>query len=165
VVKSVKKVRSVRRVATGRRLRTGGKSLMKPRKEKSGEYKKKKVSPFRVIEVESHVTSPRGRALSSRGIVSPLERPPEEMPQSVQDFFLSSRAIARYAYDMKKRILEIWFTTGAAYQFYSVPYDVWRNLKKAQSKGRFFHDYIYGEWRGPKGNKTYFPNYTYRKIN
>jgi hypothetical protein len=152
------------KVATGRKI-AADRSLMKGKKKhgvigpKQGEYKGKRKQ----VQVMSHVISPRERQLL-KGMPSPFEAPPENMPQSAQDYFLSSRAIARMAYDKERRILEIVFTTGKGYQFLGVPYMVWVSFQQAQSKGRFFMREIYGHWAGPKGHKTYFPNYTYREI-
>lgn len=162
--KKAKRPRKIQ-VATGRKARATRKSMIKPKKKykivgaKQGEYK----GYTRYTEVMSHAISPRARGMT-RGVSAFMEKPPEDMPQSVQDFFLSSRAIARAAYDRVNHILEIWFTTGHGYQFFSVPIDVWRRFQMAQSKGRFFMEQIYGYWAGPKGDKTYFPNYTYREI-
>lgn len=143
-------------VATGRRLKAKRDSLMKV---KRGHHRKAK----RHVQVEAHVISPRGRELE-KGVVSPSGQVPEGMPQSAQDYFLSSRAIRRMAYDQKRKILEIIFQNGYGYHFYSVPENVWINMKAAQSKGKFFMDQIYGIWIGPKGSMKYFPNFTYRRI-
>ena len=143
-------------VATGRRLKAKRQSLMKV---KRGHHRKAK----RHVEAQAHVISPRGRELE-KGVVRPSEQPPEGMPQSAQDYFLSSRAIRRMAYDDTRNILEIIFQNGYGYHFYSVPVSVWENMKAAQSKGKFFMDQIYGVWVGPKGNMKYFPNFTYRRI-
>ncbi len=152
---SIKQKRSIN-VATGRRLAAQRRTLMKV---KRGHHRKGK----RQVEVHAHVISPRGRKLE-KGVVSPEGIAPEGMPQSVQDYFLSSRSIRRMAYDYKHNILEIIFQNGYGYHFYSVPVNVWENMKVAQSKGKFFMDQIYGIWIGPKGNMKYFPNFTYRRI-
>ena len=144
-------------VATGRKLAAKRQSLMKV---KRGHHRKAK----RHVDVQAHVISRRGRAEDERGMVSPFHKPPEEMPQSTQDYFLSSRAIRRMAYDEKRMILEIVFQNGYGYHFYRVPMAVWIGLKEANSKGTYFMNYIYGFWLGPKGNMTYFPNYTYRRV-
>lgn len=114
-------------------------------------------------EVVNLVISTRGRPLT-RGVVSPFDQPPETMPQSVQDYFLGSRAIRRMAYNPDSAILEIVFQNGYHYQFFSVPINLWINFQQAQSKGRFFHDQIYGYWSGPKGSMTYHPNFQYRRL-
>ena len=107
--------------------------------------------------------SPRGREMV-KGITNPFAKPPKDMPQSVQDYFLSSKAIRRYAYDQNNMTLEIIFQTGYGYHFFNVPYSVWINFQMAQSKGRFFMNHIYGYWSGKKGSKIYHPNYKYKRI-
>ena len=115
------------------------------------------------IETRTIVISPRGRGLT-RGVTDPFEKPPTDQPQSVQDFFLGSRAIRRMAYDPNTSTLEVVFTTGYGYHFFGVPRSLWLNFQMAQSKGRFFMSQIYGYWSGKKGSKTYHPNYKYTRI-
>ena len=116
----------------------------------------------RLTQVVNVVISSRGRGMS-RGVTDPFATPPEEQPQSTQDYFLSSRAIRRMAYNPNTQTLEIIFQTGYGYQFFKVPMSVWINLQQASSKGRFFMSQIYGHWTGPKGSMTYHPNYNYRR--
>ncbi len=118
----------------------------------------------RRYETESIVISSRGRTLKYSGDVDPLSQPAANMPQSPQDYFLLSRAIKNYAYDAKKGVLEIQFTTGAVYQFGGVPRGIWERFKDSASKGRYFHDRIYGTWTGQKGNKTYHERFREVKI-
>ena len=115
------------------------------------------------IEIKTLVISPRGRALT-RGVTDPFQKPPTDQPQSVQDFFLGSRAIRRMAYDPSTSTLEVVFTTGYGYHFFGVPQSLWINFQIAQSKGRFFMSQIYGHWSGKKGSKTSHPNYKYTRI-
>ena len=117
----------------------------------------------RRIEAETLVISPRGRPLA-KGVTDPFAKPPSDQPQGVQDFFLSSRAIRRYAYDPSVQTLEVVFTTGYGYHFFKVPRSVWINFQMAPSKGRFFMNQIYGHWTGRKGSMTYHPNYKYERI-
>lgn len=121
------------------------------------------VGRGKFTEVENIVISPRGRPIT-KGVTDPFAAPPEAMPQTVQDYFLSSRAIRRRAYNTNTGTLEVIFQTGYGYQFFKVPQSVWVNWLKAQSAGRFFMKQIYGHWTGPKGSMTYHPNYNYRRI-
>ncbi len=116
-----------------------------------------------LTDPEGFPISPRGRVLI-KGVTDPFQKPPKDQPQSVQDYFLGSRAIRRRAYDPSTRTLEVVFTTGYGYHFFDVPYSVWLNWLKAQSAGRFFMNQIYGHWTGPKGSMTYHPNYKYTRI-
>ena len=112
---------------------------------------------------EGVVVSPRGRAMA-RGVTDPFAKPPEDQPQGVQDYFLSSRAIRRFGYDIENGVLLVIFQTGYGYHFFKVPLSVWINFQAAQSKGRFFMSQIYGHWTGKEGSKTYHPNYNYARI-
>ncbi len=154
------KVKHNIQVATGRRL-TPKRRKQLIKLTRKGELRGKRYGK---VKVELQPISKRGRTILEGGITDPFETPPEGMPTSVQDYFLGSRAIRRMAYSLDRKILEIIFTTGYGYHFYSVPYDVWLNFQSAPSKGGFFMRYIYGHWEGPKGDMTYFPNYTYRRI-
>jgi hypothetical protein len=154
------KVKRKIQVATGKRLTPKRKKQL-IKVSRKGEQR---GARFGKVEVKTQVISKRGRMILPGGITDPFSKPLEGMPQSIQDYFLGSRAIRRMAYSISRGILEIIFTTGYGYHFYNVPYDVWNNFQEAQSKGQFFHKHIYGEWRGPEGDKTYFPNYTYRRI-
>jgi hypothetical protein len=116
-----------------------------------------------LTDAEGFAISPRARPMI-KGVSSPFAKPPKDMPQSTQDYFLSSRAIRRKAYDPATSTLEIVFTTGWGYHFYDVPYSVWLNFQRAQSQGRFFMEQIYGYWSGPKGSMKYHPNYNYKRI-
>lgn len=157
--KSIAKRKAKRR--TGIKVATGRKISATKRMAKFKKGKLKKAQ--RGVEAVGMVISPRERKME-KGIISPFERPPEEMPQSVQDYFLTSRAIRHMAYNARRNILEITFQTGHVYQFWGVPQAVWESFKMAQSKGRFFMNEIYGYWAGPKGEMTYFPNYTYARV-
>lgn len=115
------------------------------------------------IQKETLVISLRARSMA-KGITDPFQQPPKDMPQSVQDYFLGSRAIRNMAYDPDKFILEIIFQTGWGYQFMGVPHAVWIAFKAAPSKGQFFMNEIYGYWSGKPGSKIYHPNYSYRRV-
>ena len=129
----------------------------------SGGHAPKKRPAFLATEKMDIVISPRGRGMS-KGVTDPLAKPPKNMPQSKQDYFLISRAIRHAAYDYPNSTLELVFETGDKYHFYDVPFSVWHNFQMAASKGRFFMTQIYGYWSGPKGHMTYHPNYQYSKI-
>ncbi|MBI2977150.1 MAG: KTSC domain-containing protein [Chloroflexi bacterium] len=51
---------------------------------------------------------------------------------------VESSMIHAVGYDRQKRILEIVFNTGRAYQYYDVPLKIHGELLKAESKGRYF---------------------------
>lgn len=66
---------------------------------------------------------------------------------------VSSEAINSIGYDSKGRTLEIEFTGGRLYQYFSVPESEVQNLLTAESIGRHFQEYIK---RGP---------YRYERLN
>jgi len=87
-------------------------------------------------EAVGMVVSPRGRDLAHP---KPDWKPSPGMPQSKQDFFLTSRAIRTMAYDYKKRILQIQYQNGSVYNYFDVPELTWIALKNAPSKGRYVY--------------------------
>jgi hypothetical protein len=63
---------------------------------------------------------------------------------------VESDAIRAMRYDRTQHLLEIVFRNGRVYQYVSVPAEVYANLLKAGSKGRYFTRYIrnnYPYWR------------------
>jgi hypothetical protein len=50
---------------------------------------------------------------------------------------VSSSAISTVAYDERSSVLEVEFRSGAVYDYLKVPPDVYRDLLRAPSKGRF----------------------------
>lgn len=102
--------------------------------------------------------------VSMRGREHVMAAPGPTQPQTAQDLFLQSTAIDTFAYDPKQQILEIKFVKGGKYQFYDVPWVVYGGLLTASSKGRYFHNHLYGYWSGREGSKIYHPKYNYRKI-
>lgn len=59
---------------------------------------------------------------------------------------VASSAIERVGYDEAEAILEIEFRHGGVYQYFDVPEEVYRDLLTAQSRGRYYHDRIRGEY-------------------
>ncbi len=57
---------------------------------------------------------------------------------------LTSSMMASVGYDPRRRTLEIEFRTGGVYRYFRVPAPVFRALREAPSKGRFFHAHIDG---------------------
>lgn len=55
---------------------------------------------------------------------------------------VESSLIASVAYDARRMILDIWFTTGRRYRYFEVEPEVVEALMNAPSKGRFFNDEI-----------------------
>jgi len=51
---------------------------------------------------------------------------------------MPSTAIRRLRYDPAEKILELEFTSGAVYEYFNVPPQVYENFAAAGSRGRFF---------------------------
>ena len=54
---------------------------------------------------------------------------------------INSSAISQAGYDAQSRTLTIWFTSEPlrGYDYYGVPPQVWQELLRAPSAGRYFH--------------------------
>ncbi|WP_353507351.1 KTSC domain-containing protein [Gimibacter soli] len=59
----------------------------------------------------------------------------------------SSSNIASLRYDDVTSTLEVTFLSGAVYQYYDVPSNIWDGLKNAGSKGTFMHQSVKGYYR------------------
>lgn len=158
------------KVATGKRLKSSAEKYksLQEKKESFWERVKRTVLQKEGITIKEEVISPRERQRikegGAKGEFNLSEAPPPDMPKEPQPRELQSSAIASMGYDKDEQILEIEFVDGGTYHFYGVSHNLWRSFQLAQSKGRFFHNNIYGEWVGPEGDKTYFPRFTYRRI-
>ena len=54
----------------------------------------------------------------------------------------ASSNISSVGYDSATGTLEVEFWSGSVYQYYDVPENMYEQLMKSSSKGRFLHDYI-----------------------
>lgn len=52
---------------------------------------------------------------------------------------LLSSSLASAGYQTEARVLEVKFQSGATYQYFNVPRDVFAELLAAESKGRYFN--------------------------
>ncbi len=50
-------------------------------------------------------------------------------------------------YDVNTKTLEIEFQNGSVYQYYEVPLNIYEELMKAPSHGKFFHAHIRNVYR------------------
>ena len=55
-------------------------------------------------------------------------------------------SISTVVYDIRISLLYILFSTGQIYKFTGVPYNAYRNLISAQSKDKYYDDYIKGKY-------------------
>ena len=55
---------------------------------------------------------------------------------------VESSNLASVAYDSEREILEIEFKSGGIYEYTGVPQSVYDGLMNAESKGKYFYQYI-----------------------
>jgi len=55
---------------------------------------------------------------------------------------VDSTTMRSVGYDARSRILEIEFDSGAVYQYVGVPARIYEELRRAESKGRYFNNEI-----------------------
>ncbi len=60
----------------------------------------------------------------------------------MERYSVASSNIASIGYDAGPETLEVEFLTGAIYQYYNVPQNMYDQLMQAGSKGRFLNTYI-----------------------
>ena len=104
------------------------------------------------------------RAVSLRGRTQLMEAPSPGQPTLPQDITAESTAIRRFKYFIEDRRLRIWFTSGHVYDYRNVPESVVIILAQAQSKGRTFHELIYGTWVGKSPHKQLISEFPYVRI-
>jgi hypothetical protein len=56
--------------------------------------------------------------------------------------YVASSNIASVGYDEKTETLEVEFLNSSIYQYYNVPTNMYENLMREGSKGRFLNTYI-----------------------
>ena len=104
------------------------------------------------------------RAVSLRGRTQLMEAPALGQPEQAQGVLAESTAIRRFKYYIEDRRLRIWFTSGHVYDYRNVPESVVIILAQAQSKGRTFHELIYGTWVGKSPHKQLISEFPYVRI-
>lgn len=57
----------------------------------------------------------------------------------MQRVVVESTTVGAAAHDAQTAVLELQFRNGAVYQYFLVPRPVYRDLLRAPSKGRYFH--------------------------
>lgn len=60
----------------------------------------------------------------------------------MQRYAAASSNIASIGHDAATETLEVEFLSGAIYQYYNVPENMYDKLMRESSKGRFLHTYI-----------------------
>ena len=64
-------------------------------------------------------------------------------------FSVDSTHITAIGYDDEQQALYIMFGPHT-YLYHGVPTDLWERFKAAESKGRFFREFIKGQYRGER---------------
>ncbi len=64
----------------------------------------------------------------------------------MQRVVVESTTVGAAAHDAQTAVLELQFRNGAVYQYFLVPRPVYRDLLRAPSKGRYFHQNIRGRY-------------------
>ena len=77
--------------------------------------------------------------VSARGRTSVMEAAAPGQPVTPQTTLLLSTAIKRYKYNLRSRVLRIWFVNGGSYDYFDVPESIIYDLDRAPSKGRYFY--------------------------
>ena len=72
---------------------------------------------------------------------------PNEPSITVGRVRVKSSNIHSVGYDSANMILQIQFLNGGVYEYYGVPENVFREMMKAESKGKFAIRYIYNSYR------------------
>ena len=75
-------------------------------------------------------------AASSPGIVSRIKR-----------VAVQSTALATIGYSKRLHALEVEFLNGAIYRYLDVPPEIHREMMAAESKARFYHKHVRGQYR------------------
>ncbi|SHN73563.1 KTSC domain-containing protein [Bradyrhizobium erythrophlei] len=60
---------------------------------------------------------------------------------------VTSTNIAEVGYDPNSRTLEVLFNSGAVYQYFDVPQQIYNDLMQAPSKGGFVNANVKGHYR------------------
>lgn len=60
----------------------------------------------------------------------------------MERYSVASSNISSFGYDAGTETLEVEFLSGAIYQYYNVPQNMYDQLMQAGSKGRFLNTYI-----------------------
>jgi len=65
----------------------------------------------------------------------------------VERVTVESSSLSSIGFTRETRVLEIEFRSGALYRYHGVPRAVFEDSKKAESKGRYFSQFIRGKYR------------------
>lgn len=60
----------------------------------------------------------------------------------MQRYSVASSNLASVGYEVTSQTLEVEFLNGSVYQYYNVPQNIYDELMRAGSKGRFLNTYV-----------------------
>lgn len=55
---------------------------------------------------------------------------------------VTSSSLRSIGYDARTRTLEVEFASGSVYRYAPVPGEVWAAFRRADSKGKYFQDFV-----------------------
>lgn len=55
---------------------------------------------------------------------------------------VSSSSLRSIGYDARTRTLEVEFSSGSVYRYTPVPSEMWAALRRSESKGKYFQDFV-----------------------
>lgn len=64
----------------------------------------------------------------------------------MERYSVASSNVRSIGYDSQTQTLEVEFIAGTIYQYYGVPENMYEQMLKEQSKGRFLHTYIRNQY-------------------
>ena len=76
----------------------------------------------------------------------PAQASPDAPAGRIERVSVESSSLLTIGFAREARVLEIEFRSGAAYRYLGVPPAVFEELKKAESKGRYFAQFIRGKY-------------------
>lgn len=72
---------------------------------------------------------------------------PKEARLNILRIRVKSSNIHSVGYDKLHKVLQVEFLNGSIYQFYDVPENIYKNILKADSKGKYFNCNVSGRFR------------------
>ena len=76
----------------------------------------------------------------------PAQASPDAPATRIERVAVESSSLLTIGFARETRVLEIEFRSGATYRYLGVPPAVFEELKKAESKGRYFAQFIRGKY-------------------
>jgi hypothetical protein len=94
-----------------------------------------------------------GAVLSAQG-----EEPSDKIVSRIPREPVASSVLASVGYSKRRQILEIEFVNGAIYRYFGVPRSVYHHFMAAESKTRYYHQNIKGNFRSLRVRRWHTEN-------